>query len=895
MFRKTFWQTFTASILSTALTLTAALTPGAGWAAVAVLPPEIKGVPYAQSLVTNGTFNDSRGHWAEEYLFAAGVNGLLRPDPDGRIRPDELLNKRDGLLAVAALAGWMQNVQTPGGNGTNQRAAPSTGSWETWGNRVLTLAAQKGFFPNQTAGSNNPGTVRGVKLDDPVTKEELALWIAKALPLQPVYGSAQSRTYMFYDWNQMKADNVPWMEAVLQQNLLNGDGAYLYPQRALTRAEAAAVLTRALKPARQLQNRPVISASVTDIDQISSSSGLPGQKRIHIIGPNGEKSALLLGSPDPDNPFGTNVAVWKVGPTDGQALSPGDQIELYPLESSAGSTTSAISQNSTFPTSLTAYYVRVLPTTTTIEGTLIHYDSSNGQMVIQDAWGNLRTAQIMPGAVAWISGVQRPLTDIPGGTYIVGRGSGNGLTSVTADLPVAEPGAIVPESLIQQGKVREITNDSIRIADGQGREGAYSLASDYVVRVGRELGSIDDVEIGDPVTLRFSDYLGKQVAAIEIPTLNRQVEGVYLGDVSAINPVTGWVTLRSLKKFDSGTWSNVDVSKQVKLDNLDTVTINGRTVNKSQFQRFGRGQQIIFSAADGFDGLSATRVAVIDSGSELESFNDRVDRIDIPGNSLKLDVDGSYLAIDPGTIVIRNGRLTDLRDLKEGDPILAYADTSSSGYRAALITVDKDLIQETDNKDGLVQGTVKDFDEDGYLDLNFYSRYRDNQWERFSGSSSTFTLKPARDTIIYDYRSGLSGTKVPVRDFLSQGPAGEYDKDFLYAFVQNGRPLAISIFSSGPSTDQAPQERTTLARVTDINTDSKTLTLEAVRDWSDSSRRWLPNPISLSVLADKAIVIDSRKISDLENLRKGDTCLIIRKEPRSGESPDRIAYFIFKQ
>ncbi|MBM7866581.1 hypothetical protein GTO89_08830 [Heliobacterium gestii] len=832
-------------------------------AAQAVLPNQIAGVPYAQNLIQNGTFTDTAGHWAEEPLFMAGLHGLLVADSQGKANPDAPLSKRDALLGIAQLTGWMPDLQTPG-------KRPLTGdTWSVWGRRIIDVAQAKGLF-------GNPARPLTGTWDDPVTREELTLWVAKALQLSPIK-EGPVNTYAYADWNLLNADSVPYIESALREGLINGrmqKGQMVFlPKQPVTRAEGAFVLVNGLKKALPAQNRAILPVSVNDIDDTDPAPGGASARRIHLVGPGGEKVALEINGATTDNPWGEGIAVWKDGAKDGYALAPGDQGELYTLPAINGQISGA-------------YLLKILPGSRSFEGNLMNYEPQTGQIVILDPWGRLQQGQLSPGAHIWISGEERKMADIPGGAYLRVEAAGDRITTVTADLPVADPGAIPNESKIRQGRLSSIEANGVRITDEQGREAYYPYGPGVIVRQGQEFATLDDLTLGDPVTLRLSDYRGSDIAVIEIPVRNRKVEAVYQGTITNINPITKLVTLREVSKFAGGTWVAEAGQVQSRIGQTGAVSINGQPISKESFLRYGKGQKVIFSASDGFDGKTITRLAVLNG--TMETFNDRVSKLDVPGGSLRLNVDGNYLSVDNSTIILRNGRLVDPKQLQNGDPILAFADATRSGYRAALITVDKDQIQTNNVEDGLVQGSIRSMDKDGKIVLHLYSRYKDNSWSRFSGTDGVNSIKPTYNTVVYDFR-GVTPSRLPISDFLDQGPSGQFDDTYLYAFVQNGSVLAIALQADGPSTEQPPQDRTTLARIKSINSTDKTAVLEQVRDWSDASGRWLPNSTTPTVSLSSAVVIDKRDLINNSNLRVNDTCLFIR-DSQSGE-----ARFIFKQ
>ncbi|QGG47524.1 S-layer homology domain-containing protein [Heliorestis convoluta] len=869
----------------------------------ATLPSELKGVPYYQSLIYNATYTDTQGHWAEEALYIAGIFGLLKSN-QGQIRPDEALTRREALLALANLGGTFEEVQkNQGDNQRNQNA--SVEPLTLWGQRLIEAAAQQGLFegfPQAQVGPQSP------YWDEAITREEMALWTTRTLQLEPIYGTAQAHIYNFDDWQSINGQTLPYLERALQYGLINGiaqnDRFYMKPQQEITRAQSATIFLNSLPRALEQQERSVFAASIDDIDQIQEGPGGAIIRRLHITTTTGEMRSIVLSGPHKDSPRGQDIAIWKKGPADSRALQPGDQIEIYPATASAkqegtvsqsapGEENQRIIDNPSVPEHflntdipMDIHLIRVLQSNSTLEGLLMDYDAGTGYLILQNDQGQLQHGYVMAGATVQIGAIYRKIEDIPNGTYLTARAVADRIVAITADLPTMHPGAIPEGSKVQEGRIRAIEARGLQIVDAEGREVYYPFAPALEVRQGQELARLQDLRIGDPVILRFSTYQGYQIARIEIPKANRLVEDVYRGTIGFINPITKVATLRNVYKYSGSRWQVQPGQVQVRVSPVTSLVLNNQVLSADTFLRVSPGQSIIFSAANNFDGLRASQLALL--SSEGAMINDRIRSLDIVGGSLRLQVDGNYLHIDNNTIVLRDGRLTDIKDLEEGDSIMAYVDVTRSGYRAAFIETHKDIIWTEQSSDGLVQGSLLRIRADGEMELQRYSRHRNNSWENFSSGSRRFYIQPSRDTQIYDFR-GLIPTTIPISDFLTQGAHGQYNGSYIQSFVQAGRPLVITLHNTAPQPERAPLERTSLARINSLNPQSQTIIFREVQDWSDASQRWTSNPVTLSLHAEEAVIIQNDRIIPFHQLRPNTKVLLIR-DPQTNE-----VRFIFVQ
>lgn len=77
----------------------------------------------------------------------------------------------------------------------------------------------------------------------PATREEASLWIARALNLQPVKGEDTTAVFGYNDWRSIKTENLPYIEAVLKSGISTGAAKNTFsPKGSITRGEMANIL-----------------------------------------------------------------------------------------------------------------------------------------------------------------------------------------------------------------------------------------------------------------------------------------------------------------------------------------------------------------------------------------------------------------------------------------------------------------------------------------------------------------------------------------------------------------------------------------------------------------------------------------------------------------------------
>ncbi|MCX7772193.1 MAG: S-layer homology domain-containing protein, partial [Clostridia bacterium] len=129
----------------------------------------------------------------------------------------------------------------------NKRAFPAT---KMWSDGYIQLAYNDGVLTAQEY--NDALKTNQLQLgktsfhrNATATRQEVATYMAKILGITPI--NAQTHIFnSFRDWSQSDPHKVPYMEAMLQNRIMNGDGnGYFRPTSKITRAEMAQIIANA--------------------------------------------------------------------------------------------------------------------------------------------------------------------------------------------------------------------------------------------------------------------------------------------------------------------------------------------------------------------------------------------------------------------------------------------------------------------------------------------------------------------------------------------------------------------------------------------------------------------------------------------------------------------------
>ncbi|MCD5410894.1 MAG: S-layer homology domain-containing protein, partial [Clostridiales bacterium] len=245
---------------------------------------ELLGIPHAQYLLNNISFNDLENHWAQKSINEVAALYIMRGRNNNIFDPNATLTRQEVLITLVRLIGKEQEAQQFG-----EEQAPNTvrgikifSILDNWAKGYVQLAIQNGIVTNeevdeilnltdaQTEEINNiienaieryeDEEFTGAEVNQieqqirekmeldtawnkPVTREQTAIWISRVLELEPIYAENIVKLYNFNDWKQLKSGNVPIIEAILQENIMNGVSESKFdPKGNLTRAQLAQLI-----------------------------------------------------------------------------------------------------------------------------------------------------------------------------------------------------------------------------------------------------------------------------------------------------------------------------------------------------------------------------------------------------------------------------------------------------------------------------------------------------------------------------------------------------------------------------------------------------------------------------------------------------------------------------
>lgn len=170
-------------------------------------------------------FSDLKLHWAKGAVEELAAAGVVDGFPDGTYRPAAQVTREQFLAMLAKKL----KVSVKAEN-LSFLDVPST----RWSRPFIESAVTRGWIDASKYGNR-------FKPEQPITREEVAVWTAKALKLiEKTDGLAK-----ISDKSSIQASNLGLVGAIIDSGIITGykDGSFK-PLATLTRAEAAALLAR---------------------------------------------------------------------------------------------------------------------------------------------------------------------------------------------------------------------------------------------------------------------------------------------------------------------------------------------------------------------------------------------------------------------------------------------------------------------------------------------------------------------------------------------------------------------------------------------------------------------------------------------------------------------------
>lgn len=239
----------------------------------------------ATVIINNLNYQDvgNSNTWAKEAIYRTGALELMKGYGDRQFGLGSPISKEQALAMVYRAVSREADAQRAAEalDSARTEEEKKTDAVSMWSDGYLQLAANEGLITPQNladaltqdpAGLDAASFYRGAAAQ----RQELAYWFARVLNLQPVYNQ-QEIFNSFSDWRSADPTKIPYIEPILQNNIMNGDGGGRFsPTGILTREQAAQIIKNAgpvILPLMQLEERRGIVEGITAARDLSTGTG----------------------------------------------------------------------------------------------------------------------------------------------------------------------------------------------------------------------------------------------------------------------------------------------------------------------------------------------------------------------------------------------------------------------------------------------------------------------------------------------------------------------------------------------------------------------------------------------------------------------------------------------
>ncbi|MCR4435318.1 MAG: S-layer homology domain-containing protein [Clostridiales bacterium] len=212
------------------------------------------GIGNASTIIANIDYQDVKasGTWAKEAIYETGALDLMKGYGDRQFGLKSPISKEQAIAMAYRAVGREADAQKAAEalDNARQKADKKTNPLSMWSDGYLQLAANEGLITSQDladafAVDQTTLTAASFHRGAPAQRQELAYWLAKAMKLQPVY-SQQKIFNSYSDWQNTDPVKIPYIEPILQNGVMNGDGnGHFGPTQTVTREQAAQIIKNA--------------------------------------------------------------------------------------------------------------------------------------------------------------------------------------------------------------------------------------------------------------------------------------------------------------------------------------------------------------------------------------------------------------------------------------------------------------------------------------------------------------------------------------------------------------------------------------------------------------------------------------------------------------------------
>ena len=189
------------------------------------------------------TFPDIQSHWAKSYIEAMTAAGMFKGYEDGNFKPENQLTTAEALALCARTVGLDSSTTMDIATDYYDTVKTTLNNEQTWFYQEFSICLATGILTT----SDLKSLYQSGDLTDPIAKEDLAVYLVRAMQLGPMAERLTSYPLTFDDASSISADAKPSVYLLHVYGIVEGDEFNDFsPKLNVTRAVMATMLTRAI-------------------------------------------------------------------------------------------------------------------------------------------------------------------------------------------------------------------------------------------------------------------------------------------------------------------------------------------------------------------------------------------------------------------------------------------------------------------------------------------------------------------------------------------------------------------------------------------------------------------------------------------------------------------------
>ena len=942
-----------------------------------------KGTTNGTAVIKNLQYTDINNapYDLRDAIYENGALDLLKGFGSRTFNENGYITNEMALYLVYMAANRSADIETQGQALNAARTTKKTNLQAVLFDGALQLAANDGLITatqlaDAMQDSQNTLTSASFRRTAPVQRQYFATWLAKALLISPAY-EQQELFNNYSDWSGAVAENVPFIEAILQNNIMSGDGnGKFQPAGSVTRGQAARILRNAedlIIAAHGMQKK---TATIENIQRTQD----------HSKGYNTDYNTILVRNSDgltdeitcearyqlpvtTSNEltggaklvYSNDIPVNKDGViTNSMALSKGDRIEYIVgvddgivryarvLSNSGVISYKAVRVNSV---NNAARQLNVTPLKQQIEyptddvsepvyqtygdGNTVYQNYSYSNAVINAvSKAPVNVSSIKPDSLA-IVGIKnnmivelQPITVvkekkqgiIPGiveennpnlGYITLYNEDGSGRTPLsisslrtfnysdpndvqvfknyspaelsdieagdTVFLRVDDKGEVnsinsVSNYTVRYGKVLSKKSNSVLVELDNKSQRTFSTDSVIVLKEGK-LSKIGQLKDGDRVRLVINDIPNMtKLKEICIEGDERLASNIYKGSFNDLDMVKNEITIKDPWVLRKGNWVKDDALafKTIKLDKASEMYYDGTKKSAQDINNYMKDTTVyIVGQKDYGNNETAVIASFVNPDDKEVAYSDKIYTSNSASNSFKMEKSIDNILYNPGSIIVKDGRLVPGSSISQNDYayVVANRDSGTNSIVAGVVSIEQLAGSQPVQ---LVRGRISSINDYKSVTLQSYSRLNGANWD-FANTPITYTL--SSNTRITD-TDGIIGQG----DFITYGNNTFKDRT-VYILCDGTNAVQISTASFGNyqiSADVLSMVGATYADDGSLLTEPTSVSLRNCKYYNASAHLWITMGDSTYNLLNNSLIIKNNQIIKPSDIKKGDKLKILR-------------------